>query len=210
MRFDFRAARELAKSEQQAEARDGGQIVLATRAHRAGDTECDQRPVRGDKRACPPRVGPADWIEGRIEPEGAKSSKRFVRRGLALVLSLIEPAFVARGSTVGLSIHNVYTLVFVPATLVVGGAGGLALGLGLRDHRLALAARAGAAAAAAFVVVDLAMDAIGRRVGADRSARRSIAGVRRSRLLNAARAWRFKDRDRHRAIGPARVTRDER
>jgi len=74
-----------------------------------------------------------------------------------------------------LGIHHLYTLLFVPATLVVAGVGGYALGLGLRDRRLGarLARWGGLAAAVSFLVVDLAMDAAGWRVGAPGAVRRA-------------------------------------
>ena len=66
------------------------------------------------------------------------------------------------------------TLLFVPTAFLIAGAGGLALGFGLRQRRLAwaLALRTGGAAALAFLLVNLLMAALGWQVGAPGAAER--------------------------------------
>lgn len=94
---------------------------------------------------------------------------------IGLILSTLEPVLVARGALIGMSIHAVYALVFVAATLIIAGLGGFALGIGARDIALAgrLSAASGFAAAAAFFVVSVVMYALGWRVGAPDAGRRA-------------------------------------
>ena len=144
--------------------RTGVAAVIAVGAFSASAAQWGRRLARLAGWADPSRVGRfTGWIVGPT----------FVTIGL--ILSGIEPVVVAHGATVGLAIHNVYTLAFVPAALVAAAMGGLALGLGARDPRLAqaLAVRAGFAAAGAFLLVDLTMDAIGWRIGAPNAAARA-------------------------------------
>jgi MFS family permease len=92
---------------------------------------------------------------------------------LGLLLQVIEPIAVARvGAQIPL--HRLFTLLFVPTAFLIAGAGGLALGFGLRQRRSAwaLALRSGGAAALAFLLVNLLMEALGWRVGAPRAAER--------------------------------------
>jgi hypothetical protein len=90
-------------------------------------------------------------------------------------LASLEVAIVERGRGPDLPIHNVFTLLFVPAVFFVAGLGGLGLGLALKRWALAwqLAAFAGLAAGLAFLAVDLGMDALGWRVGAPGAAERA-------------------------------------
>lgn len=98
---------------------------------------------------------------------------------IGVALGLLEPSLVQRGATAGLGIHIVYTLLFVPATLVIASVGAFVIGKVLRGPRFGarLALGGGLAAAAAFLVVDLAMDAIGWRVGAPGAAQRATMVV---------------------------------
>lgn len=94
--------------------------------------------------------------------------------GLAIVLavvllSVIEVQVLESGRGPSLAVHVLYTLLFVPAAALVAAGGALALCLaaGCRAHEAAgLFSRAGLAAGAAFLTVNLAMDALGWRVGA--------------------------------------------
>jgi len=92
-----------------------------------------------------------------------------------LMLAALERAIVERGQGPDLPVHQVFTLLFVPASLLVAATGGLALGLAEKNVRLALrmAAYGGVSAAIAFLLVDLLMDALGRRVGAPGAAERA-------------------------------------
>lgn len=94
---------------------------------------------------------------------------------LALGAGLIVlESVAAAGVGARLTPHRVFTILFVPTAFLIGAAGGLALGYGLRDRALArkLAWRAGLAAAVAFLIVTLVMDSLGWRVGAPGAAER--------------------------------------
>lgn len=93
----------------------------------------------------------------------------------ALALTGLEIALVERGIGPSLPIYILFTLLFVPATFLVAASGGLALGIAQQDGALALrlAAGGGLAAALAFLVLNLTMDALGRRVGAPGAAQRA-------------------------------------
>jgi hypothetical protein len=73
------------------------------------------------------------------------------------------------------SVHAVYTLVFVPATALIAASGAYALGQALRDWRfgIRLSLVAGVSAAVAFLLSALLMAALGWRVGAPRAAERA-------------------------------------
>lgn len=75
----------------------------------------------------------------------------------------------------GLPVHIVFAIVFALAALMLAGAAGLALGLGLRQPRLAgyLALAGGGAGALAFLIVDVTMDLLGFRVGAPNAEERA-------------------------------------
>ena len=90
-------------------------------------------------------------------------------------LGMLEQAIVERGGGPDLPVHVVFTLLFVPAAFFVAAMGGLAIGVALKDGRLALKLTLGAGllAALAFLLVDLLMDAVGYRVGAPRAAERA-------------------------------------
>jgi hypothetical protein len=92
---------------------------------------------------------------------------------LGLLLQAIEPIAVA-GLGAQIPLHRLFTLLFVPTAGLIAGAGGLALGVGLNNRRLAwrLALRAGIAAAAAFLVVNIGMEVLGWQVGAPLAAER--------------------------------------
>ena len=93
----------------------------------------------------------------------------------AFVLSLLEVVVVERRGGPDLPVHNVFTILFVPAAFIVSSLGGLAIGLANRDGKLAarLTLGGGLAGAAAFLIIDLALDALGFRVGAPRAAERA-------------------------------------
>lgn len=93
---------------------------------------------------------------------------------VGLALTGLEQLLVVHTGT-RLPIHRLYTLLFVPATLIVATVAAYALGWGLGDRKLAagLAARSALAASAAFLVIDLVMDAAGWRIGAPGAARRA-------------------------------------
>lgn len=94
---------------------------------------------------------------------------------VALTLGMTEPMVVGRAASRGLEIHEVYMLLFVPATLLIAAAGAFTLGRGLHGNGFAarLGMGSGIAAAVAFLAVALIMDATGWRVGAPNAARRA-------------------------------------
>lgn len=96
---------------------------------------------------------------------------------VGVTLSVLESILVGDPgrTTPALPTHVVYTLLFVPAMLVVPAMCGLALGVGLGERALAprLARDAGLAAAIVFLAVDLGMDVLGWRVGGPDAARRA-------------------------------------
>jgi hypothetical protein len=94
---------------------------------------------------------------------------------VALTLSFLENLIVEKLGGPELPIHNVFTLLFVPAAALVAGVSGAALGLGVGDRAMAgkLAWMCALAGGAAFLVVNLTMDALGWRVGAPGAAERA-------------------------------------
>ena len=92
---------------------------------------------------------------------------------VGIVLSLLEPVAVEKLGT-RLPVHRLLTLLFVPASGLVAGVGAGAIGLGLRDRAIAwnMGWRASLAAALSFLVVNLALDGLGWRVGAPGAASR--------------------------------------
>lgn len=90
-----------------------------------------------------------------------------------LTLSALEVVLVERGGT-RLPLHLIFTLLFVPAASFVAAASSFALGIALRNRRLAakLALSAGLASGVAFLVVNLMMYALGWIVGAPGAAQR--------------------------------------
>lgn len=93
---------------------------------------------------------------------------------IALALTFFENLIVEQGQGPQLPIHNVFTLLFVPAAAIIAGVGGMALGIGARvarPSRLALLCALGGGVA--FLVVNLVMDALGWRVGAPNAAERA-------------------------------------
>jgi hypothetical protein len=94
---------------------------------------------------------------------------------IGLTLGLAEPVAVRLGAQSSLRIDQVYTLLFVPATLLITSTGAYLLAKSFGDARAAvrLALMCGLASAAVFLAVDLSMDALGWRVGAPDAGRRA-------------------------------------
>ncbi len=94
---------------------------------------------------------------------------------VALSLTFLEVQIVEKGQGLDIQVHNLYTLLFVPAAFIVAATG--SFGLGLANKKLDLAVRmaifAGLASAASFLLINLAMDALGWRVGAPGAAERA-------------------------------------
>ncbi len=91
----------------------------------------------------------------------------------AIGLQLLEFVLLARLDT-GVPLHRQFTLLFVPAALVIAGTGAWAIGRGLRRPVLArrLFLHVGLPAALAFLVVNLTMEALGWIVGGPGAAER--------------------------------------
>jgi hypothetical protein len=94
---------------------------------------------------------------------------------LGVVLSSLEPIIVARGASMGLPVHAVYALLFVPATAIIAAVAAIILGTAMRDPSLTtrLVTRTAVSAATAFLIVDRLMDLGGWRVGAPDAGRRA-------------------------------------
>jgi hypothetical protein len=82
------------------------------------------------------------------------------------LLGRLEP-IVVEEQRLNLPIHIAYTMLFVPAALIVCALVGGAVGIAAEDSRLAgrLAWRAGLAGALALLLLNIAQDLLGRRVG---------------------------------------------
>jgi hypothetical protein len=88
-----------------------------------------------------------------------------------MLLGRLEPIVVEEGR-LNLPIHIAYAVLFVPAALLVCALVGGAVGIAVNDLRLAwrLAWRSGVAGALAFLLLDIAQDLLGRRVGGPNAA----------------------------------------
>ncbi len=127
----------------------------------------------------------AGWGRAMARLTGASQPRRMIKAGIlsfgpslvlaGFILSSLEVAIVERGNGPDLPIHMVFTILFVPAVFLVAGLGGLALGLAQGEWRLAwrCALGSGLAGSMAFLVIVLAMDQIGYRVGAPGAAERA-------------------------------------
>jgi cytochrome bd-type quinol oxidase subunit 2 len=95
--------------------------------------------------------------------------------GAALLLNVLERALVEQGCLPGIPVHVKFTLLFVPATLLVATIGGSAIALasGKRANWLRTALASGLAASLTFMIVDLVLDTVGMRVGGPHAAERA-------------------------------------
>jgi hypothetical protein len=130
-------------------------------------------------------AGGALWGQAMGRLAGSEQKRRLAWAGAlsfppslilaGIALGRLEQVIVERGVGPDLPVHVVFTLLFVPAAFFVAGMGGLAIGVALKDWKLAarLALGAGLAAALVFLLVDLVMDAVGYRVGAPGAAERA-------------------------------------
>ncbi len=89
----------------------------------------------------------------------------------ALGLGRAEEIFVSEGVS-PLPLHQLFTVLFVPATAIVCAGMGAAIGLAAGGGRLAgrLAWRGALAGAAAFLIANVIQDLLGRRVGGPNAA----------------------------------------
>jgi hypothetical protein len=125
--------------------------------------------------------GSALWAIGMARLARVSATRRVVASGIlgfvpitilvAFGLGALEP-LVFGGS---IPIHRLFTLLFVPSAGLIAGVGSLVLGWGLRQGRaaLVLGLRVGLAAALAFLVINLAMEALGWVVGGPGAAERT-------------------------------------
>jgi hypothetical protein len=129
-------------------------------------------------------AGSAGWGLWMGRLAGATDQRRMAAAGaagfapitiaLGLALSLLEPVAVEKlGGQ--FSIARLFTIFIVPTAFLIAGVGAGAIGLGLKDRRLArtLGWRAGLAAGITFLVVNLLMELLGWRVGASGAAQRA-------------------------------------
>jgi hypothetical protein len=94
-------------------------------------------------------------------------------------LAAAESTLIPQSADASLPIHVLFSLLFVPAALLVAAIGGFALGSGARGVRLgaSLAVRAGLSGGLAFLIIDLVMDALGWRVGGPLAGQRATMVV---------------------------------
>jgi hypothetical protein len=94
---------------------------------------------------------------------------------VVLALTVSENLIVEQRQGPELPIHNVFTILFVPAAAIISGVGGFAMGIGARNRVAArkLAWVCAVAGGVAFLFVNLTMDALGLRVGAPGAAERA-------------------------------------
>lgn len=94
-------------------------------------------------------------------------------------LAAAESTLIPQSADASLPIHVLFSVLFVPAALLVAAIGGFALGSGARGVRLgaSLAVRAGLSGGLAFLLIDLVMDALGWRVGASHAGQRATMVV---------------------------------
>src|SRR5438094_5574923 len=87
---------------------------------------------------------------------------------VVLTLGFLEDLVVQEQRGPQLPIHNVFTLLFVPAAAIITGVCGAALGFGMRDWAMAgrLTWMCAIGGGCAFLVVNLTLDGLGWRVGA--------------------------------------------
>lgn len=127
----------------------------------------------------------AGWGLAMARQSGISESRRMTWAGAlsftpsiliaGIALSRLEVSILERSGGSALPVHQVFSLLFVPATFFVAGMGGLAVGLAARDRALALRLflASGFAGGLAFLAVNLVMDALGWRVGAPGAAERA-------------------------------------
>ncbi len=122
------------------------------------------------------------WSISRITRSG--ESKRMAWAGAlgfgpiailaALGLTVLESIIVEQQQGPQLPIHNVFTMLFVPASAVVSGVGGYAIAVGARvTQAVKLGLTIALAGGVAFLLVNLLLDSLGWRVGAPGAADRA-------------------------------------
>lgn len=132
-------------------------------------------------------LGGAAWgvAIGRIMGTGADDDRRLALTGalgfgpvfiiVAILLTVLEQLIVERGMGPAWPIHDVFTLLFVPATAVVAGVSALSLtlGLGYGARSLPLGLFVGLVTGLTFLAVNRAMQTAGWVVGAPGAAERA-------------------------------------
>ncbi len=122
------------------------------------------------------------WVLGRIT--GVDGPRRITIAGAlgfgpgailaALVLTVLESIIVEQQQGPQLPIHNIFTLLFVPAATSVTGIGSYAIAIGARlPQPVKLGTTTALIGGAAFLIVNLLLDSLGWRVGAPGAAERA-------------------------------------
>ena len=95
--------------------------------------------------------------------------------GAINLLRVLERVLVGQHRLPGVPVHNIFALLFVPATFLVATIGSSAILIvsSNRARWFPSALATGAAAALSFLIVDQVLDALGLRVGAPRAAERA-------------------------------------
>lgn len=121
------------------------------------------------------------WTRALIRPLNLSHATRVCAVGAVCVaatttlciitLSRLEEYFVANGNS-PIAIHQLYTLLFVPATFLTTAitAGGIGRAIGHTAFAVRLALQTGSAAALAYLVLNILQDLLGRRVGGPNAA----------------------------------------
>ncbi len=93
---------------------------------------------------------------------------------MALMLTVLESIIVEQHQGPQLPIHNVFTMLFVPAAAIIAGVGSYAIALGARVNKpIKLALTSALAGGVAFLIVNLLLDSWGWQVGAPSAAERA-------------------------------------
>lgn len=129
-------------------------------------------------------AGGAAWGAAVGRLAGAPDTRRLALAGmlgfapititLAVGLSFVE-TLVGTGFLAQLPIHRLFTFLFVPAAFLIAGVSAWAIGVGLRDSRLARALfwQVGLTAGTTFLAVNLLLESLGWVVGAPGAAERA-------------------------------------
>ena len=129
-------------------------------------------------------LGSAAWGVRMGRLAGSEETGRMARAGmlgfapitilLAALLGVAEPQIVNSFGG-GVPIHRIFTLLFVPSAFLIAGLSAFAIGVGLRNRKLAFSLlwQVGLAAALTFLLINLTMESLGWVVGAPGAAQRA-------------------------------------
>jgi hypothetical protein len=128
-------------------------------------------------------VGGAAWGASMGQTAGSSDVRRMALAGLlgfgpitivlAITMSIVE-TMSGMGYLSRLPIHRLFTILFVPSSFLIAGTSAWAIGIGLREYRMAwrLFGQVGLTAGFTFFVINLIMESAGWVVGAPGAAQR--------------------------------------